>query len=187
MASQIHLSFIWAAPRWSPWIRNSIPWTRRLWGSRSRCPPTRLRPPGLPSLPHTCLQLEEKHLREHQHCLHTWDEEAKKALRRKLTPEDYLKRFCGCWWLSWVQDFPGPGRWWTLRAGVPCTLLRWRWSTTSGSRRSCIWAWGSRWREPWGCCPSAAWWTCSPATQRADSPLISLVTFRTSRDEFERL
>lgn len=54
----VRLCFIWAAPRWSPWIRNSIPWMRRLWGSRSRCPPTRLCQPGLPSPPHTSLQLE---------------------------------------------------------------------------------------------------------------------------------
>lgn len=85
----------------------------------------------------------------------------------------HLRTSCGCWWLSWAQDFLGLSRWLTLWAGVLCTRLRWRWSTTSGSRRSYTWVWGNRWRGPWVRCRSAVWWMCSPATQhRGTEPLI---------------
>lgn len=88
----------------------------------------------------------------------------------------YLRMFCGCWWLSWAQDFLGLSRWWTLWAGVLYTQLRWRWSTTSGSMRSYTWVWGNRWRGLWGRCLSAVWWKYSPATQhRGIVPLIGSV------------
>ena len=77
----------------------------------------------------------------------------------------YLRMFCGCWWLSWAQDFLGLSRWWTLWARVLRTLLHWRWSTTSGSMHSYTWVWGNRWRGLWGRCLYAAWWTYSPATK----------------------
>lgn len=42
--------------------------------------------------------------------------------------------------------------------------------------RSYTWVSGSRWRGPWGRCLSAAWWTCSPATQHRDVvPLLCIL------------